>query len=294
MIQSVIFNKKNFNINQAINYLINNNYKVKKMDETKNYFRFRQISPITLKKKGYNSYITKNLKNGIELIIAYKSDQNLEGGYSIYNTVKSIYNFYNRNYSESNKRFLKSHGNEIITNIIIERQQISSIIPTVLNWISNGTFNSNVRDLGYDKLFHLSINITTNKGTFFKLEKNEQIQFNKISKNQNNSEYIECQTPINTTVLDFIENGRKFAGDDNFFIYSSRDRNCQRFILDLLNGNNLLTPDIKNFIYQDAEGLFKNTGNLSRIVNTTTDLGYLTKNILLGGNRNIGIFYQSK
>ena len=74
IIQSVIFDKSIWSIIDSANWLLNNDYKVKKIDETKHFYRYRQISPITLKKKGYTEYHNKKIGHGIELVIAYKKE----------------------------------------------------------------------------------------------------------------------------------------------------------------------------------------------------------------------------
>lgn len=76
IVQSVIFDSKKWSIIDSAKWLLDNNYKVKKIDQPDNFIRFRQISPETLKKKGYTSYRNKKLgKSGIELIIAYKDNK---------------------------------------------------------------------------------------------------------------------------------------------------------------------------------------------------------------------------
>jgi len=73
MIQSVLFDKGKYNIKEAKKWLKENGYKSPKVDTTEDKHRFRQISPKTVEKKGYNIFRNKKLgKSGIELIIAYK------------------------------------------------------------------------------------------------------------------------------------------------------------------------------------------------------------------------------
>jgi len=71
-VQSVLLNKDKFTIRQAIDWIIEHNYVFKKIDVTDNYYRFRQISPVTLKKEKYVNYINKQISDGIMLVIAYK------------------------------------------------------------------------------------------------------------------------------------------------------------------------------------------------------------------------------
>jgi hypothetical protein len=65
-VQSVLIPRKKFNLTQAQDYVVEHNYKVKKVDLTENYYRFRQYTPKD------EEYITKSLPNGVKLIIARK------------------------------------------------------------------------------------------------------------------------------------------------------------------------------------------------------------------------------
>jgi len=71
IIQSVIFEKKYWNLPDIRSWIRRHNYTLKYgIDEKKNFVRIRQIPPQTLKKKYSNGkYITKKLPNHIEIII---------------------------------------------------------------------------------------------------------------------------------------------------------------------------------------------------------------------------------
>lgn len=70
-LQSVLFDKKMFSIDQCVNWLLENGFKAEKVDITQNYFRFRQVNPQRLVKEGYKKVITKDLNNGIKFILYY-------------------------------------------------------------------------------------------------------------------------------------------------------------------------------------------------------------------------------
>jgi len=73
IIQSVLFKTIIYNIPECLKWLKTYNFKSNKVDKTKNYYRWRQISPLELKKNGFSHYITKSIDNGnILLIEAYK------------------------------------------------------------------------------------------------------------------------------------------------------------------------------------------------------------------------------
>jgi hypothetical protein len=85
-IQSVLIKKKYFTLREATMWVVEHGYKVKKVDETKKYYRFRQITPSTLRKNGYTDFRTIKLDNShssIELILAYNhhiTGKQLSGG----------------------------------------------------------------------------------------------------------------------------------------------------------------------------------------------------------------------
>ena len=71
-IQSVLFDKNKISLEDASKWIIEHKYKIKKVDETKNLYRFRQIPPTTLKKQGYNVYRNLSITPIITLVLAYK------------------------------------------------------------------------------------------------------------------------------------------------------------------------------------------------------------------------------
>ena len=60
-VQSVLFRKKLFSLHLSKEWLKKHHYKDKGVDEKPNFYRFRQYDPETLKKQGYNKFITKKL-----------------------------------------------------------------------------------------------------------------------------------------------------------------------------------------------------------------------------------------
>jgi hypothetical protein len=78
-VQSILINK-NMDEKQAINFILKH-YKLKKIDETKHYYRFRQYNPSYLKKLGYTIIKTKKINNDVELIIYYKPKNEISYNY---------------------------------------------------------------------------------------------------------------------------------------------------------------------------------------------------------------------
>lgn len=66
VIQSVVIPKDKFTLTEAKKYIKDHKYKLKKVDITTNYYRFRQVEPI--KGRQYYDYKTKN---GVILVLMY-------------------------------------------------------------------------------------------------------------------------------------------------------------------------------------------------------------------------------
>ena len=74
IIQSILFNNKMWDVVDAANWCLNHGHKVIKIDDTVCSYRFRQVSPLTLKRKGYTEYKTIRINYGIEFGMAYKTN----------------------------------------------------------------------------------------------------------------------------------------------------------------------------------------------------------------------------
>ena len=59
LVQSIIFDKSKFNLEQARQFLKDNKYKDKGVDEKKKFWRFRQYNPCQNKLKKYRSATPK-------------------------------------------------------------------------------------------------------------------------------------------------------------------------------------------------------------------------------------------
>jgi len=70
--QSVLIPKAIFSLKEA-EIFVNSHFKLKKLDATEKYYRFRQLSPEYLKKQGFKILRNKMLDDGIILVLAYKS-----------------------------------------------------------------------------------------------------------------------------------------------------------------------------------------------------------------------------
>jgi hypothetical protein len=186
-------------------------------------------------------------------------------------------------FNPSIKKLLSQHGEKKIESITIYRKPIQSIINTVLNTLSLGQFNKNLKESNYDKLFHLYMIVTLSYDEWFIIEKNERINIKKINTIDNKIEnrVVNINKPL--TINEMLNNTINNIGPDNFYIYRSHSWNCQNFIMNILNSNNLLSNDLKEFIIQDTEKIFNKLGYLKKISDVVTDTAAKTDMLIRGG-----------
>ena len=178
-------------------------------------------------------------------------------GHIVQNTTDLIKNGIRVDLPPSVRDMINKHSYEIINEIIVERQPVTAAISTIINILSDNKLSENLKDLNYDKIFHLFMRFRTNQGSY-KIEKNQVINFEKEPFKPSDS-YISIDVNKTITIKELIDNAIKKFGK-RIVIYDSRDNNCQRFIADLLISNDLMKPEYETFILQDAQKIYKNMG----------------------------------
>jgi hypothetical protein len=198
-----------------------------------------------------------------------------------------------RNFNPTINKLLDKFGDDIIEQILIFRKPINPMINKILNVLSLGQLNENLKGVNYDNLFHLFMVVICGNNNWFIIEKNERINIAKLKSidnlienkkvNLNNQKLTLEKLFINT-----IEN----IGLDNFFIYRSHSWNCQNFIYNILKFNNLLNNELNEFILQDTQKIFYKLGYLKKIsdniTNTAANINIITKG---GKLKNKNIIY---
>jgi hypothetical protein len=170
------------------------------------------------------------------------------------------------------RRVIEQHGSELIKSIAVCREPVTSAVEKTMNLISLGGLNKAKNDLQHGKLLHLYMHITTDKGTSIINEKNEVIGIEVKSIGSKSDREVK-QVPLHAslTVSDFIENNPKYMGDR--FPYSANVNNCQNYIDSCLSANHLNDSDLKKFVLQDSEQIFKHMPSyMSRMANKISGL----------------------
>lgn len=180
------------------------------------------------------------------------------------------------------KNILSQYGDQVIRGITINRTPVGAVLIGALSVASKGDFFKRFRDSPYDKLFHLRVDLRTDKGVV-SLEKNEVINMDINPKTAKDAELqVIRDVPQDLTINELINNAKTLMGG-NFYKYSARDNNCQDFIIAVLKGSSIGTPQDYEFVKQDTKSLFGSDSFLRKLSNTITDIGGSFDVILQGG-----------
>ena len=175
-----------------------------------------------------------------------------------------------KNYSPKVNKILGQFGDVPITRIFIKRTPLSKLMKGALNIASLGEFNKKFKNIPYDELYHLRLDIETDKGRVT-LEKNEVINMDVRPKTEKNTQSMLVENlPSGVTINEMLEKTKRAMGAKYFF-YQAKSNNCQFYVMSILRANDLDTKQNEEFVIQDATSLFSDS--FRKTSNTVTDIG---------------------
>jgi hypothetical protein len=210
---------------------------------------------------------------------------------SIYNTLNTPTNILvnnldeKRQYTDYTKDLLNKYGNFGIVSMTVEKQPVESKIMLLANQITNGGLRDLMLKHNIDEYYHLSMRVDVlddlGRVLSFRIEKNENISiipYTPLPNSQYMKVLLESSNPLTMNLI--LTKTRLSLGEEHFYIYRFDSWNCADFIMELLRSNNLLTPQLEAFIYQNTEiiqkGMSRNTRNkLHAITKIASRVGHL-------------------
>ena len=175
-----------------------------------------------------------------------------------------------KNYSPKVKKILSQFGDVPIQRIFIKRTPLGKLMKAALNIASLGEFNKKFKNIPYDELYHLRLDIETSKGRVT-LEKNEVINMDVRPKTEKNTQSMLVEDlPSGLTINEMLEKTKRAMGG-KFYVYQAKSNNCQFFVMSILRANDLDTKQNEEFVIQDATSLFSDS--FRKTSNTVTDIG---------------------
>lgn len=186
---------------------------------------------------------------------------------AVYNRV--VKNQYD--YTKSASNILNKFGDQVISSITLKRNPIS-IPKSVIKLV--------IKDMPYDELYHLYMDVRTTTGKNITVEKNQVITLTEGISNRG-ATTDEMNVNMNNksiTINELLMNARSNIGDERYFRYSARTANCQDYLGTLLSSSQMLTPELDKFIKQrGTQHLFSKKdgsrkGVSGKTVNFLTDI----------------------
>jgi hypothetical protein len=156
------------------------------------------------------------------------------------------------------KNWLNKYGDKKITKIIIGRTPINKNITKLFNLLTFGKVRKMLNKMGHDEFFHLYSYIYLNDNTIHRLEKNEVVRINKLTKYKPEKEDKTIIVNKDLKLMDYVNNGEKVLGKKTW-IYNAKTANCQDFQIGMLKGSGLLTNELDTFIKQETHKIFAKT-----------------------------------
>ena len=211
-----------------------------------------------------------------------------EEGSGLYSNIKdrlsSFYHGIRLDWPPKDRSMLKQYGAFSITHITLGRAPIHDMIDKAMQVLSLGRWDDLKKQYNYDRMYHLFMLVQLSNGSLLRVEKNAVVSISNNYRIESDAEFFPVQMHEGGIVLStFFNKTIEAVGLRQFFVYSAFSENCQRFLLDLLNSNKLLTEESQHFIYQDISELSKKLPSITKSISQSlTDTAHRA-DILLNG-----------
>lgn len=161
------------------------------------------------------------------------------------------------NYIDSVKDILAKYGNFGIVSMTVERQPVEDKIMFLANKITNGALRDLMIKHNIDAYYHLAlrVDVIDDDGRIlpFRIEKNENISIKPYT-TRADSQYMNVGIGEDKLTMNILLTRTRLAiGEDHFYLYRFDSWNCADFIMEILRANDLLTPQLETFIYQNTD-----------------------------------------
>jgi hypothetical protein len=180
------------------------------------------------------------------------------------------------------KTIIEKYGDQEIVGLTLSRNPLDSAIINFLNVLSLGKLNKRLERAGYDKMFHLRLNVKLQNGKTISIEKNPLINMEVSPKNLPKAEFKEVYNiPQGITLFNLLEAAQSKMGS-KYFTYSTSTNNCQNYVMNLLSASNIGDTEDIAFLKQDVEQLFQKYGYLKNLTDKITDTAARANEIYYG------------
>lgn len=210
---------------------------------------------------------------------------------SVYGRLKGFVTGERNDFQPKIRKILENIKDNKVVKITVYREPIVKAVGMLANAVSNGELSKFKKEMSIDDMFHLYCIVKLDNGDLYRVEKNSEIDIEKVSKLSGASSFEVELDNFNKSLPEMLqddllklksEKGDK-EGTKQFFEYSGYQYNCQDFIFNLLKNNGLYSEQMKSFVVQDLTKLSKNMSSTSKkVMNAITNLDKRVKILTFG------------
>jgi hypothetical protein len=164
----------------------------------------------------------------------------------------------NKQLPKSFRKFLSSHGDELLDTFVVYRVPLDTLTNITLQLLTAGDWEGIKKRAGVDQLFH-TFAIINNKYLY------EKTSVPVLKEGVPSREGAVSQiAPVQRmTIRDFVNNAISKMGQ-SYFSYNAFTNNCQDFLMGSLRANDMLVPAVSLFLKQDTQKIVEETPALSK------------------------------
>jgi hypothetical protein len=182
-----------------------------------------------------------------------------------------------QDYTPQAREIVRQYADEIAIGAIVLRTPVSALVKLGLKAISLGQFDNDI--------FHLFLQVYFQSGKSLLIEKNAVINFIPAPNVRAGSAMEKVGNWFELSFSSLLEGAKRVLGP-KYFTYDAKNNNCQDYIMAILTGSGLGTPENFKFIKQDTRGMFKGLKKTRTIVKGITRLGGIVDRLIHGVGTN--------
>jgi hypothetical protein len=186
------------------------------------------------------------------------------------------------------QEFLDSKGNQEVEEIRMNRKPVISGVQKALDVLSGGRYSKRKKKLGYDDVYHNYMMVKMKDGKTYRIEKNHVVEANPVDEEEfRRGEKLNATDANNRTLKDIIDTASK--RDSNFWKYDPKDSNCQVFVNEVVQRNNIQPTSeegVKMLQPQNSRELINSLGPLRSLPKFITDVAGVADRVIYGDGLN--------
>jgi hypothetical protein len=205
-----------------------------------------------------------------------------------FNRVVNFFKGQRENASPALLKWMEANSgqNSNVVKLQVVREPIQSAVRKLMDFLSGGKVQENLKKMNYDDVFHLYLRAELADGTKVRIESTPTVEVRNCPESDLKKKGTELvDVSLNGkqfTLPEMIKKAVENVGKD-FWFYDPVRNNCQNHVAYMLKAMGLYTEEIKNFTMQNAKGILQDSPLLEKVSGVITDLAARFDRLIHGG-----------